>query len=157
SFIDILIARRLWNYRSIAYSTLQYAMFLVMRDIRGKAVPQLVTILQKRLADDPENFDTDPTFRLHQMNRYSIKWVLARMTDYLEMRGGLASRFEEYMSEGRKEGYEIEHIWADHWELHKDEFNHEADFDEYRNRFGALLLLPKTFNASYGDLPYAKK
>src|SRR5262249_14647940 len=70
---------------------------------------------------------------------------------------GLASRFEEYMSEGRKEGYEIEHIWADHWELHKDEFNHEADFDEYRNRFGALLLLPKTFNASYGDLPYAKK
>jgi uncharacterized protein with ParB-like and HNH nuclease domain len=157
SFIDILIARRLWNYRSIAYSTLQYTMFRVMQDIRGKPAHQLVTVLQKRLADDPENFDTNSTFRLHQMNRYSIKWLLARMTDYLEVRGGLASRFDEYMSEGRKEGYEVEHIWADHWEQHKDEFNHEADFDEYRNRLGALLLLPKTFNASYGDLPYAKK
>src|SRR5271169_3639832 len=28
---------------------------------------------------------------------------------------------------------------------------------EYRNRIGGLLLLPKSFNASYGDLPYAQK
>ncbi len=157
SFVDILIARRLWNYRSIAYSTLQYSMFLVMREIRGKSVDQLVTILRKRLDEEEENFDTNPTLRLHQMNRYSFKWLLARMTDYLEVRGGLASHFQEYMSEGGKDGYEVEHIWADHWEQHKDEFTHEADFDEYRNRLGGLLLLPKTFNASYGDLPYAKK
>jgi uncharacterized protein with ParB-like and HNH nuclease domain len=157
SFVDILIARRLWNYRSIAYSTMQYAMFLVMRDIRGKSVDELVAILRKRLDEDEENFDTRPTFGLTQMNRYSIKWLLARMTDHLEVRGGLASRFEEYMSEGRKVGYEVEHIWADHWEQHKDEFTHAADFDEYRNRLGGLLLLPKIFNASYSDLPYAKK
>lgn len=156
SFVDILLARRLWNFRSIAYSTVQYAMFLVMRDVRDKSVDQLVTILLKRLNDDPENFDTNPTLRLHQQNRYSLKWVLARMTDYIEVLGGLSSRFDEYMTEGRK-GYEVEHIWADHWEQHRDEFIHEADFDEYRNRLGGLLLLPKTFNASYGDLTYAKK
>ena len=28
---------------------------------------------------------------------------------------------------------------------------------EYRNRIGGLLLLPKSFNASYGDMPYADK
>jgi Protein of unknown function (DUF1524) len=67
-----------------------------------------------------------------------------------------ASHFEEYMSEGRKTGYEVEHIWADHWEQPKDEFTQETDFDEYRNRLGGLLL-PKTFNASYNDWPYAKK
>jgi uncharacterized protein with ParB-like and HNH nuclease domain len=157
SFVDILIARRLWNFRSISYSTLQYSMFLVIRDIRGKSVDELVEILGSRLEEDEENLDTNPTLRLHQMNRFSLKWLLARMTDFLEVRGGLASRFEEYMSEGRKDGYEVEHIWADHWEQHKDEFGHEADFDEYRNRLGGLLLLPKTFNASYGDLPYEKK
>lgn len=82
------------------------------------------------------------------------------MTDFIEVRGGLASHFVEYMTEGRKNGYEVEHIWADwadHWERHKDEFTHKADFDEYRNRLGALLILPKTFNASYGDLTYTKK
>ena len=157
SFVDILLARRLWNFHSIAYSTLQYAMFLIMRDIRGKSADQIVTILRKRLNNDPENFDTNPTLRLHQQNRYSLKWLLARMTDYIEVRGGLASRFVEYMAEGRKDGYEVEHIWADHWEQHKDEFTHQADFEEYRNRLGGLLLLPKTFNASYGDLTYGEK
>ena len=27
----------------------------------------------------------------------------------------------------------------------------------YRNRIGGLLLLPKSFNASYGDKPYSEK
>ncbi|WP_236142373.1 DUF262 domain-containing protein [Nostoc sp. CMAA1605] len=36
SFLDILLARRLWNFRMINYNTMQYAMFVVMRDIRGK-------------------------------------------------------------------------------------------------------------------------
>jgi hypothetical protein len=56
-----------------------------------------------------------------------------------------------------KQGNEIEHVWANHPELHEDEFDHASDFDEYRNRIGGLLLLPKTFNASLGDLPYEKK
>jgi hypothetical protein len=157
SFVDILIARRLWNYRSIAYSTMQYAMFLVMREIRGKSVEDLVPLLRQRLDEIEEDFDTTSTLRLHQQNRYSLKWLLARMTDHIEVTGGLASRFDEYMSEGRKNGYEVEHIWADHWEQHKDEFTHETDFDEYRNRLGGLLLLPKTFNSSYNDWSYTKK
>ena len=157
SFVDILIARRLWNYRSIAYSTMQYAMFLIMREIRGKSVENLVPLLRRRLDEGDEDFDTNSTLRLHQQNRYSLKWLLARMTDHIEVNGGLASRFDEYMSEGRKNGFEVEHIWADHWEQHQDEFAHETDFDEYRNRLGGLLLLPKTFNASYNDWSYTKK
>src|SRR5690606_9657440 len=51
----------------------------------------------------------------------------------------------------------IEHIWADHHERHTDEFAHPSEFAEYRNRIGGLLLLPKSFNASYGDLPYPEK
>jgi len=78
------------------------------------------------------------------------------MTDYVETCSGQASRYNEYAKRGRKD-YEIEHVWADHPERHTDEFKHPSDFDEYRNRIGGLLLLPKSFNASYGDLPYKKK
>ena len=35
AFLDILLALRMWNFRSIAYSTMQYAMFLVMRTSEG--------------------------------------------------------------------------------------------------------------------------
>jgi hypothetical protein len=156
AYLDILIHRRIWNFRAIDYSTMQYAMFLVMREIRGGAVPELVAALRRRLDDEQETFGSNERFRLHGTNGRQIHRVLARMTDFVETQSGQASRYAEYIQRGRN-GYEIEHIWADHPERHTDEFSHSADFDEYRNRIGGLLLLPKNFNASYGDLPYAEK
>jgi hypothetical protein len=156
AYLDILIHRRIWNWRAIDYSTMQYAMFLVMRDIRGKSGPELVTILCQKLDTESETFSSNDRFRLHGMNGRQIHRLLARMIDYIETRSGLASRYTEYAQRGRK-GYEIEHIWADHPDLHKDEFAHASEFQEYRNRIGGLLLLPKSFNASYGDLPYTEK
>jgi hypothetical protein len=158
TYLDILIHRRIWNWRAIDYSTMQYAMFVVMRDIRAKDVEDLADDLHKRLDSEADiSFSKNKAFRLHGMNGRQIHRLLARMTDYVETRSGMPSRYTEYGRRGGKDGYEIEHIWADHADLHKDEFMHPADFSEYRNRIGDLLLLPKSFNASYGDLPYEKK
>lgn len=156
TFLDILITRRLWNWRSIDYSTMQYAMFTVIRDIRGKPATEVAAILGQRLADDQETFSKNDRFALHGMNGRVIHRLLARMTDYVETRSGLASRYAEYMAQGKKR-YEIEHVWANHPERHQDEFAHPSDFAAARNRIGGLLLLPKSFNASYGDLPYEDK
>ena len=155
-FIDILLAWRLWNFRSIAYSTMQYAMFLVMRDIRGLEPKALATKLHTLLMKETESFASNDRLKVHQQNRYSIHRLLARMTDYVEVQSGQTSRYAEYVGEGSGR-YEVEHIWANQWERHKDEFDHSADFAEYRNRIGALLLLPKSFNASYGALTYEEK
>jgi uncharacterized protein with ParB-like and HNH nuclease domain len=156
TYIDIMLARRLWNFHSIAYSNMQYAMFLVMKEIRRKPVSELVSILSKKLTTETESFADNPRLRLHQQNNYAVHWLLARLTDFVELSSGLPTHFKEYMAEG-KERYEIEHIWANHPEWHEDEFAHAADFAEYRNRIGGLLLLPKQFNGSYGDLPYKDK
>jgi len=45
AYVDILINRRIWNSRAIDYSTMQYAMFLVMRDIRGRSALELASSL----------------------------------------------------------------------------------------------------------------
>jgi hypothetical protein len=159
AYLDILISRRIWNWRAIDYSTMQYAMFSTTRDIRGRNVAELATMLRERLDAETETFvpnNRNDHFGLHGMNGPQIHRLLARMTDYVETRSGQASRYAEYARRGRG-GYEIEHIWADHPERHTDEFGHAAEFQEYRNRIGGLLLLPKSFNASYGDLPYAEK
>lgn len=155
-FIDILLTWRLWNFRSIAYSTMQYTMFLVMRDIRGLAPDMLARRLYDELGKERETFASNQRLRVHQQNRYGLHRLLARITDYVETQSGQPSRYLEFVSEGRHR-YELEHIWADHPEQHSQEFAHAADFAEYRNRIGGLLLLPKSFNASYRDLPYAKK
>lgn len=157
SYLDILITRRIWNFRDISYSTMQYAMFLIMRDIRDKDVPYLAPWLRERLDAETETFASNERFHLHGQNGKQIHLLLARITDYVESQSGQPSRYSEYCVRSGKNAYEIEHIWAAHPERHKEEFAHEADFNEYRNRFGGLLLLPKKFNASYGDLPYKEK
>ncbi|MGQ7793048.1 DUF262 domain-containing protein [Faunimonas sp. B44] len=155
-FVDVLLAWRLWNFRSIAYSTMQYAMFLVMRDIRGLEARPLAERLVKQLQDETEKFASNERLRVHQQNRYAIHRLLARLTDYVETQSGQTSRYQEYIADGPGR-YEVEHIWADHPERHTDEFSHPSDFAEHRNRIGGLLLLPKSFNASYGDLRYGEK
>jgi hypothetical protein len=136
---------------------MQYAMFVAMKEIRGLPAGEVATVLTKRLAGEPETFSSNDRFSLHGMNRRQIHQLLARMTDYLETSSGMASRFTEYVSGKGQKAYEVEHIWANHPERHTDEFMHPSEFLDYRNRIGGLLLLPKSFNASYGDLPYADK
>lgn len=155
-FIDILLAWRVWNFRSIAYSTMQYSMFVVMRDIRGLAEPELAERLHGHLMGASETFATNDRLSVHQQNRFLLHRMLARLIDYIEVGSGRASHYVDYVSEGRAR-YEVEHVWADHPERHAIEFPHPADFAEHRNRIGGLLLLPKPFNASFGDLPYHEK
>ena len=38
-----------------------------------------------------------------------------------------------------------------------DEFDNQADFATARNNIGDLLVLPKSFNAAYGDKSYTEK
>jgi hypothetical protein len=53
--------------------------------------------------------------------------------------------------------FEIEHIWADKFEEHQDEFDHESEFRNTRNHVGDLVLLPRGTNQSYNAKPYPKK
>ncbi|QLD13177.1 DUF1524 domain-containing protein [Microbacterium oleivorans] len=155
-FADILLAWRIWNFRATDYSTMQYAMFTVMRDIRGLDVPELGRKLYDYLMGVSETFDSNEDLYVHQQNRSQLHKILARMTDYIAVASGHASGYIE-LTNGSKVKYEVEHIWADHPERHADEFGHPADFARHRNRIGDLLLLPKQFNASYNDDPFEKK
>lgn len=151
-FVDILIARRVWSWRAISYATLRHYIFGLMKEIRGLAPGELADALTDRLADlEKESPAFETAFDLNKRNGKQVRRVLARMTDHVETGSGSPSRYREYSE------FEIEHIWADHPERHEDDFDHPADFQRHRNRIGGLLLLPKSFNASYGDLPYDEK
>jgi uncharacterized protein with ParB-like and HNH nuclease domain len=157
-YLDIFLNRRMWNYRNNGYSALSYTMFQLMLSIRNKSLPELIEVLCKRLNEETETFvKSREVFHLHGMNRKHIKHILARMTDYLEKKSGLKSDYKNYVTLRGKNRYEVEHIWANHPERHKDEFSHNTEFDQHRNLIGGLLLLPKPFNASYGDMTYKKK
>lgn len=157
TYLDILLNRRLWNWHSIGFSTMQYAMFLVMREIRRTPVEELSEILHARLAaPGEETFASNERFGMHQQNRWYVQLMLARLTSYVEEKSGATSHYLEYINSG-SEKFEVEHIWANKYDRHTDEFAHPQDFSDYRNRIGDLLVLPKKFNASFGALPYEEK
>ncbi|MCY4353290.1 MAG: DUF262 domain-containing protein [Truepera sp.] len=155
-YLDILLTWRIWNFRTISYSTLQYAMFLVMRGIRGLEPGDLVHKLYDLLRKEEETFASNDRLTMHQQNSFRLHRILARLTDYVETQSGQPPRYPDYVNEG-KTRYEVEHILADRWDRHTDEFDNQYDFDQHRNRIGGLLLLPKSFNASLGDLSYPEK
>ena len=162
-YVDIVITWRIWNAHRITYNTMQHAIFRTMKQIRGKAPEDLATILYKKLKEEQENFRAGsrdqsalgPT--LHSQNRRALHRILARLTDYVETQSGIDSQYKNYVRERTGNRYEIEHIWPNDFESVSTLFSDPNDFAIHRNRLGALVLLPKRSNASYGALSYEEK
>ena len=156
-FIDSLLNLRFWNYKSNSYSQMHYAVFTVISKIRGKSLSEIRTVLHKRLLEEMEEIKFSTPVGLNQFTSKAIHRQLARFTDWLEQQSGEPGRYEDYIIRSGQKAYEVEHIWADHYDRFTKEFNQQNDFDQHRNRVGGLLLLPKKINASLNDMTYEKK
>lgn len=156
-YLDILLTRRIWNYRSNDQSTMKYPIFMLMQEVRNLPPDVVAQRLWDDLTSKQSGLAFNSQFALHGMNGRQITRILARMTAFVETGSGLADQYLAYTTGVGTKHFEVEHIWADKSERHTDEFSHPSDFTSYRNRIGGLLLLPKSFNASYGALPYTDK
>lgn len=156
-YLDIFIARRAVNFRTLDYSSIVYTMFTLMKEIRELDLYTLAETLKSKVASMEESFDGMSRFSLNLWSKRYIQHILARMTQHIEVQSGIVSSFETYVSREIKKPFEIEHIWANKYRRHRDEFDTEEEFAEYRNRIGDLVLLPRGFNQSLGDKPYEDK
>lgn len=154
-YLDIVLARREWNQRRIGQSSMRVSVFNDMVKFRNCTTPEELAQQLFGLLDNPEEDFDSATVGLNMMNGGAVKRTLARMTEYVEQGSGGTIDYDTLMAHGNK--YEIEHIWANFPSRHKDEFSNENEFRDYRNRLGGLLLVPKSFNASYGGKPYDVK
>lgn len=157
TFIDIMLARRMWNLKSIDYNTMQYAMFLVIRDIREKGPADMVAILKERLEKDAPAFAENPRFGLNQAHKKTVRRFLVRLHAWLDERCGTNGTYSSYLPTTGALGQDIEHLMPDNHAAYSTEFPGSIDFYEHRNQIGGLLLLPRSFNRSYGGTPYEQK
>ena len=156
-YLDCWLNRRLWNFKSIDYSTLQYATFLLTKELRNLSLDALRDKLITRLTNEQKELSLDDQPYLNNWNAKSLHRQLARFTHWLEEQSGQPGRYLEYIVRSSKNAYEIEHLWANHFERHTDEFAHAQEFSAHRNRVGGLVLLPKKINASLNDKAYIDK
>ncbi|MHA1828360.1 MAG: GmrSD restriction endonuclease domain-containing protein [Candidatus Heimdallarchaeaceae archaeon] len=157
TYLEIFVVLRSLNYRNYAHSSIRYTMYTLVKEIRDKSVDELATILRKKAESINENLDGVLDFGMHGQNKRFIKFILARITYFIEKKSNVPSSFVTYMSRNIAKPFQVEHIWSDDWDQHKDEFDQRDEFEDYRNKFGALILLPEGFNQSYGALPYEEK
>ena len=156
-YIETFVVRRSINFRKFSSNSIRYTMYSLVKEIRGKSIDELMEILSKKLSEMQESFDKMNEFRLHGQNYRFVKFLLSRITAWIEQKAGINTSFISYYQPETGKPFEVEHIWADKFSRHEDEFVQEHEFKQYRNRIGDLVLLPQGTNQSYGDLPYGKK
>lgn len=157
AFIDQYIARRVFNFKVVDYSTIRNAVFNITKSIRRLELDDLVLKLQEELMENGFTLDNIDRFYLNQFTSRYMLHILSRITYFIESEAGLPTKFEDYVNRRSKNPYDIEHIWADKFDRHQDEFKTEDDFQNYRNKFGALILLPRDKNRSFQAATYEGK
>ena len=155
--LDIFVARRMVNFRNFGYNTVVYTMFNLAKRVRNGAPDEVRNILIEWLNDEEERLDGIHSFGLTKRNRRHVFYLLARITSWLDSHLNTGVTIAEYYNRSVEQPYQVEHIWSDHFDRHADEFENSYEFAEYRNKFGDLLLLPRDFNASFGDMHYHEK
>lgn len=156
-YIETFVVRRSINFRKFASSSIRYTMYTLVKEIRRTDLDVLKAILKRKLDEMEEPWSGLQNFRMHGQNRVFVKFLLSRITSYLEQQSGINSSFDKYYHNPGGKAFEVEHIVADKYAQNADEFADETEFQEYRNRVGALVLLPRGTNQSYGSKPYAEK
>lgn len=156
-FIDIFASTRIFNYKKINWNTNKNLLFRVICQIRNQDVKnigiKLVAILQRM----SEKLDAIKDFELNQFTGRYMLHMLARFTDYVNVRMGYASQFAAYVDRNPRSSYDIEHILPDDFASYAMLFNDEEDFNNNRRKVGNLILLTSDHNRSYQDMPYADK
>lgn len=155
-FIETFTVRRAINYRKFGQAAIKYTMFNIIKLIRNKDLASL----GKNLTDETYNIEQEwngiDNFRLHGQNRKFVKHLLSRISSYLDVLIGKQNDYVSYHHPDEKQ-FEIEHIWGDKFNEHRDEFEQEWDFQEWRNLIGALILLPNGTNQSFTSDKYEDK
>ena len=96
-FIDQYIARRVFNFKTVNYSSVRYTMFNITKDVRRKSLNELKDILKEKLNNLEYTLDGIDDFYLNQFTARYMLHILARMTYYIDKNSGINSSFYKYI------------------------------------------------------------
>jgi uncharacterized protein with ParB-like and HNH nuclease domain len=155
-FIETFTVRRSVNYRKFGQTSIKYTMFNLIKLIRNNNLDLLGSNLIKEISEIEQKWNAVFNFGLHGQNRKFVKHLLSRISSYLDVIVGKDNSYVSYHHPNGRQ-FEIEHLWANNFDEHRDEFEQELDFQNWRNLIGALVLLPNGTNQSFNSDKYVDK
>lgn len=155
-FIETYTVRRAINYKKFGSSSIQYTFFNIIKNIRNLELAELKNVLLNEVVSLDQTFNDVYKFGLHQQNKRFVKHLLARISSFVDNGVSKGTSYKDYQ-EPKGKYYEIEHLWSNHFEKHRDEFEQENEFSTTRNLIGGLILLPNGTNQSFNSDDYVDK
>ena len=164
-FLEYLYVIRKMARQNTSNSVVGRYVFAVTHDMRDKDPAGLASVLGARAGSMAASMGGSMAgrawetgvVRLGASNKWFVHWMLARITSHVEVMSGRGNRFEEYAREGCDDCHTIEHLLPRNSEPGPRGFADRAEMSEWRDRLGALVLLPGGVNRSLRNLPYADK
>jgi Protein of unknown function DUF262/Restriction Enzyme Adenine Methylase Associated/Protein of unknown function (DUF1524) len=120
---------------------------------RHRSLSSLKSLLDGEAAKLTYSFSGIDKFGLHQ-NVRQVRYLLARLTAFVETQCGRRDRIDEYLDGNQP--FEIEHVLGNNPSYRSGQ-KRIPNFEILRNRIGGLVLLPKSLNASIGNMVYEEK
>jgi uncharacterized protein DUF262/RAMA domain-containing protein/uncharacterized protein DUF1524 len=121
---------------------------------RSGTMAEIISTLTRHLPDN-DPFTGVSTFGMRGTNYRQVKYLLARLTAYVESGCRVDVGAERFLDSPHP--WQVEHVFANHPERYSAEIPDPATFRSLRARLGVLLLLPSSDNASFNDAPYDEK
>lgn len=163
-YIETFTVLRASNYKKFGASSIKHTVFNLIKLFRGNDIELLVdnikdeisTLFNPNTNTEPLSWNNITELRLHGQNKIFIKHLLCRITNYVDELSQKNTTYVSYQNPKDKP-FEIEHIWANKFEEHKNDFSQNDDFIRARNNIGALVLLPRGTNQSFSSDKYEDK
>jgi Uncharacterized conserved protein len=147
-YLTKVLTWNVWGHYSTSQSSFEAKIYELCKSLRGKSTQEIKNALNEEPIYIP-SLSGAPI--LNQQNKNKIRVLLSLITEIVASNSGES----DYML--NKKDVEIEHILSNHFERYQSDFIDESEFSTARNGIGNLIVLPKSFNASYGDDPYNQK
>ena len=163
TFIDSYTTRRLFNFAKLNWNTQKKELFDIIKTIRGMSLDNLTDYLVGKLnameyqLNGLTESDKENGFYWNQYTGRYLLHLLARFTDYVDVKTGNESLFDSYVNRKVKNSYDREHVLPDKYEDYQTSFASKEEFNAFRSKLGNLILLKQDKNRSYQDMNYKEK
>lgn len=153
NYIDHLYVSRMLGDEPLGSRDFDDELHSIIPHLRKcQTTDDVISVLAPRLPT--ESFDALWNFRLRGNNRPQVRYLLSRLTAYVEVGLGKQDESARYIDGSQ---WHIEHLWPVTQELREQDRMDSMEFNLARSRIGALTLLPGRDNEAYQDLPFTEK
>jgi len=156
SFLDRIYVLRMLNDHPVLDRDFDEITYRLVPLLRSSTTPDdVAAVLASEVADEDLAFSSIATYSLRGNNVSQVRYLLSRITSYVEEGCRKANEAERYLTQPHE--WHIEHLWPNVHEKYAVEEPDPLEFRTLRNKIGALGLLPSGDNCSLGARPLVEK